>query len=141
MELFFHHLIDPFLTTRAELCHVSMKELKKEAMLQRINRNYKGEVTLEQVMEKLPKFGKAKMPFYIFCGVYLAAEITRVTLMALIVSGSLTSIDFVTVQITRRAVALFLYTCEGIVFLIYGNRIWRIMPVSLRPRMKRVSSK
>jgi hypothetical protein len=64
--------------SRVELYQVSMKMARHREMLKKINSNYQGNISVENVMETVTFLRRYKFPFIIITGLSLAIFILRV---------------------------------------------------------------
>ncbi|PRP80791.1 hypothetical protein PROFUN_11531 [Planoprotostelium fungivorum] len=121
----------------AEIYQVTMKSIKTRDMMKKVNSNYVGELTIEEVMTSLTFLQRFKIPFLAITGASFIMWLAR-TIGGLLISNPFGWIVFF-------AFANAFYACVwlgcGVAFFIYGYRLIKLMPETMSAKIKSITSK
>ncbi|PRP86094.1 hypothetical protein PROFUN_03081 [Planoprotostelium fungivorum] len=121
----------------AELYQKTMKSIKQRDMMMKVNSNYQGELTVEQVMTKLTFLQRFKIPFILVTVISGSVWVGRIVGNYKIwtVSAWRTFYPF------EWSFFSTVWLLFGIIFTVYGIRLCRVMPEMMAHKMKMMTFK
>ncbi|PRP83780.1 hypothetical protein PROFUN_08978 [Planoprotostelium fungivorum] len=122
---------------RAELYQKTMKSIRTRDMMKKVNSNYNGEITVEQVMSNLTFLQRFKIPFIVIAGVTFLIWIARIIGSQRINVARSWSIFF-PFMVTFYAVV---WVGFAIGFGVYGYKLMRVMPEAMGRRIRGMTIK
>ncbi|PRP85455.1 hypothetical protein PROFUN_06824 [Planoprotostelium fungivorum] len=121
----------------AELYQKTMKSIRTRDMMKKVNSNYSGDVTVEQVMSNLTFLQRFKIPFVIITGVTFLIWIARIIGSRLINEPKSWSVFYPFVILFYAVVWLGF----GLGFGFYGYKLMRVMPLTMGLKIRRITLK
>jgi hypothetical protein len=115
---------------------ISIATLRREEMLRSINKNYKSDVTLDDVLNATKIFKRSTLLYAIANVLAWVFQFIRETLLGLRVTSTKTAM-----QPIWMAFFGVLYFTESIGIVFYGFRLIRIMPPQIMRKMRTVTYK
>jgi len=118
----------------AEIYYRSSQILKKEAMLERINKRYQSNVTLEDILGRVRFLQTLRIPFIVIN----ALDVVLIIMYQIVRGVDPRSVnDAGDVWVVYTCI-LFVVLAGG--FLFYGRRLLRVMPTIMVRKMKRMTN-
>ncbi|PRP86144.1 hypothetical protein PROFUN_03131 [Planoprotostelium fungivorum] len=121
----------------AELYQVTMRQLRQASMMKKVNSNYQGELTLEQVVNNLTFLQRFKIPFIVITFIAFTVFVGRIVGVHMIITPKAWDTFFPIVE-TFYCVVWF---CYGVAFTIYGIKLCRVMPDLVSSKVKLMTYK
>ncbi|PRP83779.1 hypothetical protein PROFUN_08977 [Planoprotostelium fungivorum] len=121
----------------AELYQKTMKSIRTRDMMKKVNSNYNGEITVEQVMSNLTFLQRFKIPFIAIAGVTFLIWIARIIGSQLINDQKSWNVFFPFMILFYAVV----WIGFGIGFCFYGYKLMRVMPEAMGRKIRWITIK
>jgi hypothetical protein len=123
----------------ANVYHSSIKLLKNNEKLRKINQNFKGEITIQEVIEKGAKNVRAlniiKVVLVILNFLTWSLQLIREVLLGL----KIVTMKTKEMQVTWLTWLLLMYVVQTVGIIYYTPRLLSIMPDQIKKKMKRIT--